>query len=233
VIPKILHFCWFGDRPLPPLAEACVSSWQKYCGHYQIHLWNEDNSDIRSQMARDAVRTKNWAFLSDVIRFDVLYKYGGIYLDVDMEVIRPLDELLNYDAFLGYESPGRINAAIFGAKPQLEFINQCSLALDYHYKSLGKFRPIPEIVTSVANSSDCSNIYIAPPHVFYPYNPFDETKPVKQLLWQDIKSNTLTIHHFQHSWKASVLERAWNKAKILVVFPVKDKIVQFFCAGQA
>ena len=94
-IPKIIHYCWFGGGPISPESRKCMESWKKYCPDYKIMAWTEQNFDISAnRYAQQAYAAKKYAFVSDYARLAVLYEYGGIYLDTDVELVRPLDELL-------------------------------------------------------------------------------------------------------------------------------------------
>ena len=85
MIPKVIHYCWFGRNPKPRLAEKCLASWRKYCPDYKIIEWNEDNFDIGSNLyVKQAYESKKWAFVTDVVRLQVLYTHGGIYMDTDI-----------------------------------------------------------------------------------------------------------------------------------------------------
>lgn len=91
MIPKIIHYCWFGKSPLPKLAKECIKSWQKYCPDFIIKEWNETNSPIHLfPFAEQALKAKKWAFVSDIIRLYALYTEGGIYMDMDVEVDWPI-----------------------------------------------------------------------------------------------------------------------------------------------
>ena len=108
MIPKIIHYCWFGRNPLPSSAKRCIASWKKYLPDYEIKEWNEDNFDVNSiPYTRDAYTAKKYAFVSDYARFWVLYHYGGVYFDTDVEVISPMDEFIAKGPFMGWEKPGR------------------------------------------------------------------------------------------------------------------------------
>lgn len=101
MIPKVIHYCWFGDKPIPKMAKKCLKSWGKYCPGYEIKLWNEDNFDLNcNQYVKEAYEAKKWAFVTDYARLYIVYHYGGIYLDTDVELIQPLDSLLKEQAFL-------------------------------------------------------------------------------------------------------------------------------------
>lgn len=105
MIPKIIHYCWFGRNPLPPLAIKCIESWRKYLPDYEIKEWNEDNFDVNIiPYTAEAYAQKKYAFVSDYARFWILYKYGGIYFDTDVEVIRPLDDIIARGGFMGFET---------------------------------------------------------------------------------------------------------------------------------
>lgn len=103
-IPKIIHYCWFGNGPLPKLAHKCIASWKKYLPDYEIKEWNETNFDVNIlPYTREAYAAHKYAFVSDYARFWILYNYGGIYFDTDVEIIKPLDELLIKGAYMGCE----------------------------------------------------------------------------------------------------------------------------------
>lgn len=110
MIPYIIHYCWFGGNPLPPLAKECMASWSVYMPEYQLMRWDETNFDVDSAplYVRQAYETRKFAFVSDYVRLWALEKYGGVYMDVDFEVFRPFDSLMNkYKAFAGYEGSKR------------------------------------------------------------------------------------------------------------------------------
>lgn len=108
MIPKIIHYCWFGRNPLPELAQKCIASWKKYLPDYEIKEWNEDNFDVNIiPYTAEAYAQKKYAFVSDYARFWILHKYGGIYFDTDVEVIRPIDDIIARGNFMGFETdPG-------------------------------------------------------------------------------------------------------------------------------
>ncbi len=104
MIPKRIHYCWFGRGPMPELALKCIESWHKYMPDYEYKLWNEDNFDINSvPYVKEAYESKKFAFVTDYVRLFALYTEGGIYMDTDVEVLKPYDDLLNLSGFTGYE----------------------------------------------------------------------------------------------------------------------------------
>lgn len=104
MIPKTIHYCWFGGGRKSELIERCIASWKKYCPDCDIIEWNESNYDVtKNRYMCQAYQAKRWGFVSDYARLDVIYEHGGVYLDTDVELIRPIDELLNGNGFLGFE----------------------------------------------------------------------------------------------------------------------------------
>ena len=118
MIPKIIHYCWFGRGEKPKLAEKCIASWKKYCPDYEIIEWNEDNFDLsKYPYAEYCLENKKWAYLSDFVRLAVVEENGGVYFDTDVELIRPLDDLMTFSAFFGWENYEYINTGLgFGAE---------------------------------------------------------------------------------------------------------------------
>ena len=118
MIPKKIHYCWFGKNKLPDKAIKCINSWKKYCPDYEIIEWNEDNFDVRQNGYTEfTYDNRKFAFLSDYARLQIVLKEGGLYFDVDVEIIRPLDELLVHKAFFGFETEEYVNTGVgFGAE---------------------------------------------------------------------------------------------------------------------
>ena len=114
VIPKKIHYCWFGGNPLTESAQKCIDSWRKYCPDYEIICWNENNYDVsKHPYMYEAYKNKAWAFVSDYARLDILYEHGGIYMDTDVEVRKCLDPLLYNEAYCGFSSHlPRINTGV-------------------------------------------------------------------------------------------------------------------------
>ena len=119
MIPKIIHYIWLGGKPLPKIAEKCIESWKKFCPDYEIKRWDESNLDLdKYQFVKDAIKNKKYAFASDVLRTEILYNYGGIYFDIDVELLKPIDEVLqDVDCVMGFETsnlvaPGLVMASI-------------------------------------------------------------------------------------------------------------------------
>ncbi len=119
-IPKIIHYCWFGGNAKPEIIEKCIESWKRFCPSWEIVEWNENNYDVNTyRYVKEAYGAKKWAFVSDVVRLDVVYKYGGVYLDTDVELFANIDSLLENDAFFVFETDRNINTGIgFGANKE-------------------------------------------------------------------------------------------------------------------
>lgn len=123
-IPKIIHYCWFGEGKKPKLIGDCISTWKKYLPEYNIVEWNENNFKVEDfNFAYKAYNDRKWAFVSDYARLWALYNYGGIYLDTDMEILKPLDHLLINESFGGLEDE-KIAFGIWGCKKGNKFIGE-------------------------------------------------------------------------------------------------------------
>lgn len=118
LIPKVIHYCWFGRNPKPKLAEKCIKSWKKFCPDYEIVEWNEDNFDLSGcpLYVRQAYEAKKWAYVTDYVRMQIVYEHGGIYMDTDVELQKNLDSLLCHQAYFGFEDGIHIATGLgFGA----------------------------------------------------------------------------------------------------------------------
>lgn len=117
MIPKIIHYCWFGRNPLPELAQKCIASWRKFLPDYEIKEWNEDNFDItQNQYVREAYENRKFAFVTDYVRLYAIYNEGGIYMDTDVEVIGTFDQFLHHHAFSGFETNGNVPTGMMAAE---------------------------------------------------------------------------------------------------------------------
>ena len=208
-IPRKIHYCWYGGKPLTPLAQACVESWERKAGEFEIVRWDESNTPINDHpYMRIAYKQGLWAFVADYARLQALIEHGGIYLDTDMEVVKPLGKFLEHTHVVGNESDGQISAGIIGAHPNSAFLKACLEWMDRD-ASAGSpsFTSIPKIMQQVYDAGDF-DVTIYPPRFFYPYNPYDPDQPVKQLLYSDITEETYAIHHWSASW---VKPRTWTQ----------------------
>ncbi len=130
MIPKVIHYCWFGHNPLPKLAQKCIESWRKYLPDYEIKEWNEDNFDLDMYpYVREAYDNKKYAFVTDVVRLYALYHEGGIYMDTDVEVISSYNPFLHHVAFSGFESETEVPTGVMASEKGGEW---AKLNLDYY-----------------------------------------------------------------------------------------------------
>lgn len=205
MIPKKIHYCWFGRNPKPKLAEKCIASWKKYCPDYEIIEWNEENFDIdKYPYARYCLDNQKYAFLSDFARLVIIVEQGGIYFDTDVEVVRNLDSLLKYEAFYGFENDEYVASGLgFGAeKGQITLQKMLE-----EYSDLGKedgtfdFKGCPrlntEALVKLGLQQNGEEQEVAGAHIFSAeyFNPFEDATGL-------LKSteNTYTIHWYAKSW---------------------------------
>ena len=107
MIPKIIHYCWFGGAKYPDVVKKCLASWKKFCPDYELMLWNESNYDVTlNDYCKEAFENKKWAFVSDYARLDILYRFGGFYLDTDVELVKSLDGLRKLSCFVASDGTG-------------------------------------------------------------------------------------------------------------------------------
>lgn len=225
MIPKIIHYCWYGKKPYPKLTEQCIESWKKHCPDYIIKEWNEDNSPLQFYpFAEQALNAGKYAFVADVIRLYALYSEGGIYLDTDVELLKPLDPLLTSPAFIGYEKdiPGRLQTGIMGAEPGNIWIERW-LHFYLNRKFSSTKRGMANSVNSLLMTNDMLNlgvdlngdyqeldqITIYPSTYFCPmsYNThFIETTP-----------DTYCIHYFTFSWSEAETLKGYLKGMIVPI----------------
>ena len=205
-IPKKIHYCWFGGNPLPELAQKCMASWKKYCPDYEIIEWNESNFDINCcDYVKEAYEAKRWAFVSDVARLYALVNYGGIYMDTDVEVLKPLDDILQYDAVSGFEAEDRIPTGLMACRVGQVLFKE--LLDDYenaHFIRKDGTYDTTTNVTRITNTclkyglkldntlQTVNGFTLFPSDYFCPKD--SETKELH------LTDNSMTIHHFDGSW---------------------------------
>ena len=206
-IPQKIHYCWFGGNPLTPLAERCIESWKKYCPDYEIIEWNETNIDIDSSpFMKAAYENKKWAFVSDYARYKIIYEEGGVYLDVDVEVIKNLDDLLKHEAYIGFEGREYVNSGLgFGAKAGDETLKEIlnvydEISYEDHKDDPAKIST-PIIVTDIllkhgfqknGEMQKVGSMTILPEDYLCPKNPITRLT--------NITENSYSIHHYDASW---------------------------------
>lgn len=214
MIPKVIHYCWFGGNPLPELAIKCIESWKKFFPDYEIKEWNESNFDVNSiPYTAEAYKAKKYAFVSDYARFWILYHYGGLYFDTDVEVIKNMDDIVEKGPFMGCENTPFDGTKTIGVAPGLglgvTFGHEIYKEMLDYYASLAFYKEdgnlnIVTIVTYTTgvlykyglrniNEIQCiKGIYIYPKDYFCPKDGYTGIL--------SITDNTRTIHHYTASW---------------------------------
>ncbi len=205
-IPKIIHYCWMGDKELPVLVQKCIDSWKEKLPDYEIKCWNTENFDVNiCQYTKEAFQERKYAFVSDYVRLYVLYNEGGIYLDTDVEVIKKFDDLLDNSAFTSFENNHTVATCIFGSvkgnplfKQFLDYYTGRSFILpNSKYDLTPNSLPITRICKKeglVLNGKQqkMKDIVIYPKEYFCPYDTATEQ--------MDITKNTYAIHYFYGTW---------------------------------
>lgn len=203
MIPKKIHYCWFGRGEKSKLAKKCIESWKKFCPDYEIIEWNEDNFDVHlnayTEMCYDQ---KKYAFLSDYVRLLAIYEQGGLYFDTDVEAVKSFDDLLRYSAFIGFENNEYLNTGQgFGAQPKNAVVSQ--MIKEYDYLLDGKHGVVgcPILNTKAlikfglkqnGNRQSLDEAEIFPADYFNPYD--DPTGKLTKT------KETYSIHWYGKSW---------------------------------
>lgn len=207
MIPKKIHYCWFGRGEKPKVVRDCISSWEKILPGYKIIEWNESNIDVNANVyMKEAYKEKKYAFVSDVVRAKVLYELGGFYLDTDVEVLRSFDPLLDKRCVLGFEEANYIATSFMAAEPRHKLMG------DFYslYNNASFYKKNGEIDTSTNVQKLTSlleergmirngkfqmldgEIELYPKEYFSPYNYIN-------CIYQ-ITQNSFCVHHFYVSW---------------------------------
>lgn len=209
MIPKKIHYFWFGNKQKPDQILEYIKSWKKNFPDYDIIEWNEDNFDVNCcKYTQEAYAAGKYAFVSDYARLYVLYNYGGIYFDTDIEVCRSFDMLLsNHKMVLGFEDKHYVLTAFMASEPGMKCIYE--LIQKYNSKSFvkdnGKYDtlPNPVIVTDILEKNGLvangKRQMFQPECEIFPYDFFSAFNIAKQKLI--VTENTVCIHHCMGSWQ--------------------------------
>lgn len=219
MIPKTIHYIWLGRATKPALITDCINSWHAHLNDYKIIEWNEDNLDsiiLNNLQVKKALALKNYAYASDIIRVYLLKKFGGIYLDTDIEIVKTFDDLLSYDLFIGYESKYWFGSAVIGSvanHPVLELI-----FMRYQSTSNIKFSTNPLTVHAFSaaitylynykmngKTNLFNKMYFLSEQHFYPINYMTGKR--------NTTNNTYTIHYYGNSWHNDQQKRGYNISK--------------------
>lgn len=244
MIPKIIHYCWFGNNPLPELAKKCITSWKKFLPDYEIKEWNENNYDIRKiPYISQAYDAKKFAFVSDYARFDILYQYGGVYFDTDVELIKDFRPIIEKGAFIGVEKGSRIllNAGLGIASPALspvyaEILDSYQSENFLYPNGAFNLKTVVDRVSEIFAKHGyvekdilqiVANTIVYPSEFFCPKNLYTGEFCVT--------ANTFAIHHYEGSWcsdddkKAIVLhQKIFSIIKIDLLAKSIFYILRFF-----
>ena len=218
MIPKKIHYCWFGRNPKPRLAEKCIASWKKFCPDYEIIEWNEDNFDINMNgYTRMCYEQKKYAFLSDYVRLVIVAKHGGVYFDTDVEVIKSIDSLMENDAFYCFETLEYVASGLgFGSIAEGKTIRAMLAEYDFLLSGIEGTRGCPRLNTSalekmglIRNGSlqKVAEAVILPSDYM---NPFDSATGVIRKT-----DNTVSIHWYSAAWLSP-----WRRIRLRVMRPI-------------
>lgn len=208
-IPKVIHYCWFGNNPKPDLVVKCIDSWKKYCPDFEIIEWNESNFDLTiNDYVMEAYKNEKWAFVSDYVRLWVIYNYGGLYFDTDVELIKNIDDLLSCNVFLCSEDNYRVSTGLgLGAiknnyviKKMLDDYDGIHFqredgSLDITTCRIRNTNSIKNIIANLINNSNMTEengIRFYPPKYFCPYD-FNTGE-------LNILDCTYAIHWYSATW---------------------------------
>jgi mannosyltransferase OCH1-like enzyme len=209
MIPKTIHYIWFGNNPKNDDILDCISSWEQLCPGFKIVEWNELNFPIEKYpFASRAYNEKLWAYAADYARLQILEEHGGFYLDTDMLLCQSLSPLTDKRCVIGEESPGILNAAIMGAEPHHPFIQ--ALKKEYDDDPEQKFSTIPLVMSKLFSTfPDKTSVTVYPPKTFYPFT-IDE---IKTFHGQDLGPDVIGVHLWHYSW-GSPLNKFFKKIGI-------------------
>lgn len=214
MIPRKIHYCWFGGHEMPPLNQACFDTWKKHLDDYEFIRWDESNCP-QNDFVKYHLEKGNWAFVSDYVRLYALYTQGGVYLDTDFEVLKSFNNLLNNNGFVAYESDEYITNGIAGSVKGNIFFRDCIDYMIDRFKKNENFHVSPVVTTNVLKSKNYDMI-IYEKELFYPYNPYDKSRKIKILMCNMINENTYAIHHWAKSWE--VQEEKNNGTGLCMLF---------------
>lgn len=218
MIPKVIHYCWFGRGEMPKLMKKCVKSWDKFCPGWKVVLWNEDTFDVNSTIwTKQAYEAKKYAFVTDYVRLKALYEQGGVYMDADVELVQPIDRFLEHEAFSGFESADTAPTGIIAAEAGQQVIKGW---LDYYtdrpYLVDGRPNMDPNVSFMTRDlrqrgmkmDDSLQNI---DGMVIYPQTWFCPLSVVE--IEKKITADTHAIHHFTSTWRTEKAKKDFARVK--------------------
>lgn len=219
LIPKVIHYCWFGTNDIPDHLKKYMETWKKYCPDYEIKRWDESNYDItKNRYMKEAYEAKKWGFVPDYARLDIIYNEGGIYLDTDVELLQNPDKLLNCEMFMGFGGNFQINfGAGFGAVKKHPLIKQLRDYYDDLCFNMGNGKlnlktcyeyqhPVLQEYgfTLINKYQKINDVVLYPSEVL---------SPNTGLISQNYTENTISVHHCEYSWASDAEKKAYNQFK--------------------
>lgn len=203
MIPQKIHYCWFGKAPKSELVKNCIDSWRTNLPDYEIIEWNEDNCDIENscEFVKNAYAEKKWAYVSDYFRLKALSEFGGIYLDTDVEVVKPFDTLLDRDFFCCFESEGYLCTAVLGSAKGNKIIENFSESYrDKAFEQIPNSKLLFDFLVGEKDYDINRNLQLGDNAVIFSFDYFSPkdfyTKKIAKT------ANTFAIHHFDGTWKS-------------------------------
>lgn len=209
MIPKTIHYCWFGKNPLPTEYQEYMKSWSRFMPDYEIKRWDETNFDINaSPFTRKAYALGKMAFVSDYARLKILYENGGVYFDTDVELIRPLTDILSRGGYMGFEKNSNaqsgeilnVNVGLgFAVEPDNAIIKEAIDYYDAHVED--DYLTIVVIITEILKKyglRSCSTPVTINNITIYPWDYFCPIEFMSNKL--EITENTFSIHHYSALW---------------------------------
>ncbi|MBO5082292.1 MAG: glycosyl transferase [Lachnospiraceae bacterium] len=232
MIPKKIHYCWFGRNPKSELALKCIESWKQKLPDYEMIEWNEDTFDINENVfCKEAYEAKKWAFVTDYVRLKVLYEYGGIYMDTDVEVLDSLEDFLSNRAFSGFEDNCSVPTGIMASEAKHPFFAELLAYYNNRHFTLedGTYDVTTnvQIITETASNKGLrldNTMQVVEDFAFYPNDYFCPMSWKTRKL--NITKNTKTIHHFAGSWLSEDIRKS-NKRYQFVVRLFGEKVADF------
>ena len=222
LIPKIIHYIWFGGSALPSDVKCCIASWREHCPDYEIVRWDESNFNIDSnRYVREAYEKRRWAFVSDYVRLYALVTYGGIYLDTDVELIKPLDPLLANNAFSGFESSSAVCTCVLGCEKGFPLFE--SFLNSYEKRPFVLSSGEQDLTTNVARLTRFmearglqkdGSFQVIDDLARYPSFWFSPKNQDTGEL--DLRAETVAIHHFDGSWIDETEKEILRKRQLLI-----------------
>lgn len=207
MIPRIIHYCWFGCGEMPELAKQCIASWHRFMPEYEYKCWNEDNFDVTSvPYVKEAYGAGKYAFVSDYVRLHALYSEGGIYMDTDVEVLKPYDDLLNLTGFIGFEGTKHhpVGTGTIASRAHGEWVKEQRDAYSgiHFLKADGSFdlTTNPIRITEVMRKRGFLQNGLQQDYLdmrVFPVDYFCPRQTTGEIL---ITENTYCDHHFMGSW---------------------------------